>query len=49
MLFKFTYEIRTQTGGIIGNVVIEAHDRDDADAKLQRRYPGCTVLDCQVS
>jgi hypothetical protein len=41
---KFAFKIRTKGGGIVGNVLIEAHDEDAAKVKLMKRYPGCTVL-----
>lgn len=38
------FKIKTKDGGIVGNVVIEAHDEDAAKVKLMKRYPGCTIL-----
>jgi len=45
---RFAFKIRTKTGGIIGNVVIEATDVEAAKVKLAKRYPGCTILDVTV-
>ena len=42
-LRRFAFKIRTSDGGIVGNVLIEAHDEDAAKVKLMKRYPGCTV------
>lgn len=47
-LHKFYFKIKTKDGGIIGNIVIEAHDQFDAQNKLFRRYPNCTIMGCQV-
>jgi hypothetical protein len=41
---RFAFKIKTKDGGIVGNVLIEAHDEDAAKARLMKRYPGCTVL-----
>lgn len=42
---KFVFEIRTKSGGIVGNVLIEASDVFAAINKLMKRYPGCEVLE----
>jgi len=41
---KFLFKIRTKSGGIIGNILIEATDVFAAITKLKKRYPGCEVL-----
>lgn len=41
---KFYFRIKTKSGGIIGNVLIEGYDVEDAKVKLNRRYPECTIL-----
>lgn len=47
-LRRFAFKIRTKTGGIIGNLVIEATDVEAAKVNLGKRYPGCTVLSVTV-
>ncbi len=42
---KFVFKIRTKSGGIIGNVLIEARDQFAAVGKLMQRYPGCEILE----
>jgi len=42
---KFVFKIKTKSGGIVGNVLIEADDVFAAISKLMRRYPGCEVLE----
>jgi len=42
---KFLFKIRTKSGGIIGNILIEAKDQFAAVAKLMQRYPGCEILE----
>lgn len=45
---RFVFRVRTASGGIVGNIVIEANDQFEALQKLQQRYPGCEVLNCDV-
>jgi len=45
---KFAFKIKTKDGNIVSNVLIEAHDVDAAKFKLNKRYPGCTVLRVNV-
>jgi hypothetical protein len=42
---RFVFKIRTKTGGIVGNILIEAKDIFAAITKLQKRYPGCQILE----
>ena len=42
---KFVFKIRTKSGGIVGNVLIEAGDVFAAINKLMKRYPACEVLE----
>mgnify|MGYP006910673374 CR=1 FL=1 len=44
---KFVFKIRTKSGGIIGNILIEAKDMFAAIAKLKKRYPGCEILEAR--
>ncbi len=41
---KFVFRIKTKSGSIVDNVLIEARNIDEARFRLQRRYPGCTIL-----
>jgi len=42
---KFVFKIKTKSGGIIGNIVIEAKDIEAAKYKLRKRYPDCEILE----
>ena len=42
---RFVFKIRTKSGGIVGNIVIEATDIEAAKAKLRKRYPDCEILE----
>jgi hypothetical protein len=46
---KFHFRVKTKSGQIVGNIVIEAHDQYEAEQKLRKQYPDCTILGCQVS
>ncbi len=48
MRYRFTFCIRTASGRIVGNIVIEADDDSVAEDTLFQRYPGCTILNCDV-
>lgn len=45
---KFLFKIKTKSGSIVSNVLIEAKDVEEAKVKLMKRYPGCTVLGVQT-
>ena len=42
---KFVFKIKTKSGGIVGNIVIEAKDGENAKYKLRKRYPDCEILE----
>ena len=42
---RFVFKIKTKSGGIIGNIVIEAKDIEAAKYKLRKRYPDCEILE----
>lgn len=42
---SFVFKIKTKSGGIIGNIVIEAKDIEAAKHKLRERYPDCEILE----
>jgi len=42
---RFVFRISTKSGGIVGNIVIEAKDIEEAKHKLRHRYPGCEILE----
>lgn len=44
---KFVFKIKTKTGGIISNILIEAKDQYAAIAVLMKRYPGCEILEAK--
>ncbi len=46
---SYAYRIKTRSGGFVGNVVIQANDSGLANVKLQKRYPGSSVLSVRAN
>lgn len=44
---KYLFKVKTKSGGIVGNILIEGKDLFHCISKLKRRYPGCTVLEAK--
>lgn len=44
---KFVFKIKTKSGGIVGNITIEAKDMEAAKHKLRQRYPDCEILEAR--
>ena len=44
----YVFKIRTKDGGIVGNIAIRDRSKEAAEVKLRKRYPDCTILDCQT-
>ena len=42
---RFVFKVKTKGGGIVGNIVIEAKDIEEAKYKLRKRYPDCEILE----
>ena len=42
---RFVFNIKTKSGGIVGNIVIEAKDIEEAKHKLRKQYPDCEILE----
>jgi len=42
---KFVFKIKTKSGSIVGNIVIEAKDAENAKYKLRKRYPDCEIME----
>ena len=43
----FKFKIKTKSGGIIGNIRIQAKDVFAAISKVKKRYPGCEILEAE--
>jgi hypothetical protein len=44
---KFVFKIKTKSGSIVSNIVIEAKDMEAAKVKLRKRYPDCEILEAK--
>ncbi len=44
---KIRFKIKTKSGGIVGNVLIEGKDLFNCISKLMARYPGCEILEAK--
>jgi len=44
---KFLFKVKTKSGSIVGNILIEAKDVFAAIVKVKKRYPGCTILEAR--
>ncbi len=42
---RFVFKIKTKSGGIVGNIVIEAKDMEEAKYKLRHCHPGCEIME----
>ncbi len=42
---RFVFKVKTKSGGIVGNFVIEAKDIEEAKYKLRKRYPDCEIME----
>ena len=42
---RFVFKVKTKSGSIVGNIVIEAKDIEEAKYKLRKRYPDCEILE----
>jgi hypothetical protein len=44
----YIFRIKTKSGGIVGNIVKQGTSQADAEQKLKKNYPECTILDVQI-
>jgi hypothetical protein len=43
---RFVFQIQTESGEVVKNLVISAADRKEAEAKLRRHHSVARILDC---
>ncbi len=48
VIHSYVFKIKTKSGGIVGNIVKQGTSQSDAEQKLRKNYPDCTILDVQV-
>jgi len=44
---KYGFRIRTRSGGMVENLLVQAHDRAEAERKIAQVYHHCEILECQ--
>ena len=44
---KYSFRIRTRSGGIVENLVVHARDRAEAERKIGQVYHHCEILQCE--
>lgn len=45
-LRKFGFRIKTRGGMVVENLVVQALDRKNAEARIQQIYRNCEILEC---
>ncbi len=43
---RFVFKIKTKSGSLVDNVYIEARDQKEAEQKVIRENPSCTIVKC---
>ena len=44
---KYSFRIRTRSGGLVDNLQVQARDRAEAEGKITQIYRHCEILECQ--
>ena len=43
---KYGFKIRTRSGSVVENLLVQARDRAEADQKISQVYHHCEILEC---
>jgi hypothetical protein len=43
---RFVFRIKTKSGSFVDNVHVEARDQKEAEQKVIRENPSCTIVKC---
>lgn len=46
-LTKFAFRIRTRSGTPVDNLMVQAGDQAQAEARIRQMYPYCEIVDCR--
>jgi hypothetical protein len=46
-LTKFAFRIRTRSGTPVDNLMVQAADQAQAQARIQQMYPYCEIVECR--
>lgn len=44
---RFVFTLKTKAGNLVNDVQIDAKDQHEADEKVKRQNPSCTVVKCE--
>jgi hypothetical protein len=44
---KYSFRIRTRSGGLVDNLQVQARDLAEAEGKISQIYRNCEILECQ--
>jgi len=44
---KYSFRIRTRSGGLVDNLQVQARDLAEAEGKINQIYRNCEILECQ--
>ena len=44
---RFVFTLKTKAGNVVDNVHIDARDKGEAEEKVKRQNPSCTVVKCE--
>jgi hypothetical protein len=46
---RFVFTLKTKAGNVVEDVHIDARDQREAEEKVKRQNPSCTVVKCEAS
>jgi hypothetical protein len=44
---KFGFKIKTRNGMLVENLQVQAHDREEAERRINQIYHQCVIIECQ--
>jgi hypothetical protein len=44
---KYGFKIRTRSGSVVENLLVQARDRPEAERKISQVYHQCEIIECQ--
>jgi hypothetical protein len=44
---RFVFTLKTKAGNVVNDVHIDARDQREAEDKVKRQNPSCTVVKCE--
>lgn len=45
---RFGFRIRTRSGMVVENLVVQARDREGAETRIRQIYQHCEILECNT-